>query len=318
MRKEIAIVVAAAILLSVLMVLPVMSGEVENESILEEAKVNVAEIERYRTSEDQIIAVNCTSSSADAVETTATSDNIKLYLTGNLSEDIGRITEGWCILYPETLPFGKSRTWGYYYLNGDIRGTSYSYRLDLMSGHPNHPELISELSTTFKIEIIINGITVATFPLITVQYDPEYQPQTFSGTVTGLDPTTSSGDEVVFKITRISGDIGTIYFGSSHGSYITIPPLAPQSIQLIEGDVTMDEHVTMADAMFIAQYKAGLRSLNASQLECADTTDDGDVTMADAMHIAQWKADPDGTLGVLFKPLRESPADDGMSEPVDS
>ena len=87
--------------------------------------------------------------------------------------------------------------------------------------------------------------------------------------------------------------------------------------QFMEGDVTMDEHVTMADAMFIAQYKAGLRTLNASQLKCADTTDDGDVTMADAMHIAQWKADQDGTLGVLFKPLWETSADDGMQKPVD-
>jgi hypothetical protein len=87
--------------------------------------------------------------------------------------------------------------------------------------------------------------------------------------------------------------------------------------KLMEGDVTMDEHVTMADAMFIAQYKAGLRSLNASQLTCADTTDDGDVTMADAMHIAQWKADPDGTLGVLFKPLWSSENDADMLEPVD-
>ena len=39
--------------------------------------------------------------------------------------------------------------------------------------------------------------------------------------------------------------------------------------------------------------------------------------MADAMHIAQWKADPAGTLGVLFKRLWESPADDDMLEPVD-
>ncbi|MCK4527318.1 hypothetical protein KAW18_08090, partial [candidate division WOR-3 bacterium] len=90
------------------------------------------------------------------------------------------------------------------------------------------------------------------------------------------------------------------------------------AIELMEGDVTMDMHVTMADAMFIAQYKAGIRSLNASQLKCADTTDEGDVTMADAMHIAQWKADPDGTLGVLYKPLWESPADDDMLEPVDT
>ena len=323
MKKEIAIVVATVmvILLSVLTVLPVLSEEVENESIHEEAKVNVAESVQYRTSEDRIIAVNRTSSSADAVETTATTDNIKLYLTATanlsdscLSEYIGRVTEGYNVLYSKYGDTFKLTTRGNYYLNGDIRGTSYSYRLDIMSGHPDST---NELSTTFKIEIIINGITVATFPLITVQYDPKYQPQTFSGTITGLDPTTSNGDEVALTITLISGDSGTIYFGSSHGSYITIPPLATQSTQLMEGDVTKDEHVTMADAMFIAQYKAGLRTLNASQLKCADTTDDGNVTMADAMHIAQWKADPDGTLGVLFKPLWESPADDDMLEPVD-
>lgn len=72
------------------------------------------------------------------------------------------------------------------------------------------------------------------------------------------------------------------------------------------------------DAMFITQYIAGLRNLNASQLQCADIMDDGDVTMADAMHIAQWKADPDGTLGVLFKPLWESPADEDILKLVDS
>ena len=81
-------------------------------------------------------------------------------------------------------------------------------------------------------------------------------------------------------------------------------------VQLMEGDVSMDKRVTMVDAMFIAQYKAGIRSLNESQLKCADTTDDGKVTMLDAMHIAQWKA------GVPFKPLWESPADDDMLEPV--
>ena len=88
--------------------------------------------------------------------------------------------------------------------------------------------------------------------------------------------------------------------------------------ELMEGDVTLDGHVTMADAMFIAQYKAGVRDLNADQLKCADTTDEGAVSLADAMHIAQWKADPDGSLGVLFKPLWEFPADDDMLPPVDS
>jgi len=82
-------------------------------------------------------------------------------------------------------------------------------------------------------------------------------------------------------------------------------------VLLMEGDVNMDMHVTMVDAMYIAQYKAGLRELNESQLKCADTTDEGVVSLIDAMHIAQWKA------GVPFKPLWESPADDDMLKPVD-
>jgi len=80
--------------------------------------------------------------------------------------------------------------------------------------------------------------------------------------------------------------------------------------QLMEGDVSMNMQVTMVDAMFIAQYKAGIKSLNASQLKCADTTDEGVVSMLDAMHIAQWRA------GIPFKPLWESPADDDMLPPV--
>jgi len=69
--------------------------------------------------------------------------------------------------------------------------------------------------------------------------------------------------------------------------------------------------------MFIAQYTVGLRTLNESQLKCADTTDDdGNVDISDAMHIAQYTVDPDGSLGVLYKPLWESPADDDMMKPV--
>ena len=85
---------------------------------------------------------------------------------------------------------------------------------------------------------------------------------------------------------------------------------------LMEGDGSLNEHVQVSDAMSIAQYAAGLVSLTDDQLTCADTTDDGSVTMADAMHIAQWLVDPDGTLGVLNKPLWETPADDDMLHPA--
>ncbi|KAF5435283.1 Serine protease, subtilase family [Candidatus Methanophagaceae archaeon] len=87
--------------------------------------------------------------------------------------------------------------------------------------------------------------------------------------------------------------------------------------QLMEGDVTLDGHVTITDARFIAQYRADLRDLNEDQLLCADTTDDGNVTMIDAMHILQWKADSDGTSGILHKPLWESEVDAEMRKPVE-
>ena len=85
---------------------------------------------------------------------------------------------------------------------------------------------------------------------------------------------------------------------------------------LMEGDVDMNGCVDILDALLIAQYDVGLITLNASQLKCADTTDDGNVDISDAMHIAQYTVDPDGSLGVLFKPLWESPADDDMMKPV--
>ena len=185
---------------------------------------------QHRTSEDRIIAVNnrdCLSSSA---EVAYTSGNIKLYLLDrNLSEypmqSIERIkfSDGSVVTSYRGLTQsfiyedGKNWTWGNYFLGGDINGTSYSYKLLLGSYK----------STTFKIEIIINGTTVATFPLLTVPYDEYYQP--FSGHVTGLDPTTSSGDEVILKITKISGSTGSIIYPETD-SYITIPPLAYDEI----------------------------------------------------------------------------------------
>jgi hypothetical protein len=86
-------------------------------------------------------------------------------------------------------------------------------------------------------------------------------------------------------------------------------------IGLMEGDVTLDGCVDIVDAMFIAQWVVGLRTLSADQLTCADTFDDGAPDIADAMHIAQWVVDPDGTLGVLIVPLWQAPADNNMLHP---
>jgi tetratricopeptide (TPR) repeat protein len=148
--------------------------------------------------------------SADGV---ATSGNITLYLSSYPDDCLAEYPD----LYYTSKRFiydnGDYWTWGNYSLKGDINGTLYSYRL----------YFTSDSTTTFKIEIEINKNTVATFPLLTVPSDPYYLP--FSGTVTGLDPITSSGDEVILKITKISGSRGSILHGGT-ASYVTIPPLA--------------------------------------------------------------------------------------------
>ena len=102
-----------------------------------------------------------------------------------------------------------------------------------------------------------------------------------------------------------AGNPNTVY----SWNFTTVPPL-------MEGDVTLDGCVNIVDAMFIAQWVVGLRTLSADQLTCADTFDDGIVDISDAMHIAQWVVDPNGSLGVLLVPLWQAPADNNMLHPV--
>ncbi len=85
---------------------------------------------------------------------------------------------------------------------------------------------------------------------------------------------------------------------------------------LIVGDVGLDGRVTMVDVLFILQYRAALITLNEDQLRCADTNADGRVTMADALHIMQFRADPDGSLGILHKPLYDPVFHHGMIDPL--
>lgn len=87
-------------------------------------------------------------------------------------------------------------------------------------------------------------------------------------------------------------------------------------LSLMEGDVNLDGSTNIVDAMFVAQYTVGIISLDADQMIAADTTDDGNVNIIDAMHIAQFTVDPTGSGGVLFKALWESPADDGLLNPL--
>ena len=110
-----------------------------------------------------------------------------------------------------------------------------------------------------------------------------------------------------------------VYLDIFNDGFVTVNDIRLTSTSrttLMEGDVSLNKHVDITDALMIAQYVVGSMPLSADQLKCADTTDDTSVTITDAMHIAQWIVDPTGTLGVLAKPLWESPADDDMLPPL--
>jgi len=64
--------------------------------------------------------------------------------------------------------------------------------------------------------------------------------------------------------------------------------LIPVSAPILKGDVNGDGQVTVVDALFIAQYTVGIRTLTFSQLATADVNNDGQVTVADALFIAQY------------------------------
>jgi hypothetical protein len=55
-----------------------------------------------------------------------------------------------------------------------------------------------------------------------------------------------------------------------------------------KGDVTGDGKVDIVDALFIAQYTVGLRTLTPTQLAAGDVNCDGKVDITDALFIAQY------------------------------
>jgi len=57
---------------------------------------------------------------------------------------------------------------------------------------------------------------------------------------------------------------------------------------VILGDVNGDGQVTIVDALFIAQYTVGMKTLSATQLAAADVNGDGLVNIIDALFIAQY------------------------------
>jgi hypothetical protein len=127
----------------------------------------------------------------------------------------------------------------------------------------------------------------------------------------------NDGDPVSFKIGALWADqVGYWIPFDAQPTDLTANDTPPPP-ELMEGDASLNNHVSGVDALLIAQYVVGIiPTISEDQEKCADTTDDGNVTGADALHIAQWVVDPTGGGGVLTKPLWELPADIDMLPPV--
>jgi len=68
----------------------------------------------------------------------------------------------------------------------------------------------------------------------------------------------------------------------------TSTPTSTPPTSGIKGDVSGDGQVTVVDALFVAQYTVGIRTLTTQQLVAADVNGDDQVTVVDALFISQY------------------------------
>lgn len=165
--------------------------------------------------------------------------------------------------------------------------------------------------------IIVENVNNMAAATIWLTYDPtvvnvlSVSAGDLGGVTTNIDNTIGKVTMLAFSTTAKSGSVtfanvmlravGQINATSS--LTLTVPSLADQNgapisrtiksgtftiSSVIKGDVNGDNQVTVVDALFVAQYTVGLRTLNSQQLAAADVNNDGQVTIVDALFIAQY------------------------------
>lgn len=104
---------------------------------------------------------------------------------------------------------------------------------------------------------------------------------TWSSSNTSVGTISSAGvfTAVAAGTTTITATIGTV----SGTATATVTPTG-----VLKGDVNGDGSINVVDALFVAQYTVGLRTLNSQQLAAADVNCDGQVNVVDALFIAQY------------------------------
>ena len=128
------------------------------------------------------------------------------------------IIDGWACYGEVWLYFGGAATWDDLTLLKDIAGTTYTFGIAASSYS----------STEFRADIVLvqgqNSLILASTSFTATSP----QPTRFVSTVEGIDPTVNRGeDKLEVRITHVSGNVGTIYFGSPQwagagGSYVEV------------------------------------------------------------------------------------------------
>ena len=204
----------------------------------------------------------------------------------------------------------------------------YDYTLGEEFCHDIHT--ISVKSPSFGVYLSANATVKYLLPIANFTYSPENP--VVNQTITFNASNSTDPDGFITKYewnfgdgTNGTGEIITHSY-SSAGNYtinltvtdddgatnstskaVTVEPTPTP--KLMEGDVNLDNCVSLKDSTLIKLYLADEKTLNEDQKKCADTKDDDAVTLKDSTFIKKWLVD-DTT------PLWESPADDDMLEPV--
>ncbi len=149
--------------------------------------------------------------------------------------------------------------WGDYILRGDLDGDTYSLYIWALSPYVHGGG--GQSTTHFRAEIFVNADVVATIDFSssssTISSGKRY-------TVTGIDQSTTAGDTLRLKISYRGGYGGMVSWDLGSGSYITIPNISTDFLDLSAPHV-------------ISSIDYGLRSVHA-----ADLDNDGDLDVLSA------------------------------------
>ncbi len=80
----------------------------------------------------------------------------------------------------------------------------------------------------------------------------------------------------------------TVLVGGSSGKVYTAT-FGAGGAGILIGDVTLDDDISLGDALEIVNHKVKGKELSADALKAADTTQDGDISLGDALEIVNYK-----------------------------